>query len=76
MWKILTAQICEEIYYSLASHRLFPKEQEGCHKGTRGTGDLLYIDQHIHKQSKTRLKNVSMAWIDYKKPILWCCNAR
>ena len=28
MWKILTAQIREEIYYSLTSHSLFPDEQK------------------------------------------------
>ena len=56
MWKILTAQI----YDSLISRKLFPEEQKGCHKGTRGMGDLLYIDQHTLKESKTRRKNVAM----------------
>ena len=45
--KILTAQIKVEIYYSLVCHGLFLEEQKECHNGTRGTGDLLYIDQHI-----------------------------
>ena len=67
MWKILTAQIREKIYYSLTSHRLFPKEQKGCRKGSRGTAELLYIDQHILNESKTRRTNLAMAWIDYKK---------
>ena len=44
MWKILTAQIREEIYHSLTSHGLFPDEQKGCCKGSRGTAKLLYID--------------------------------
>ena len=30
MWKILTAQIREKIYYSLTSRGLFPDEQKGC----------------------------------------------
>ena len=30
MWKILRAQIREEIYYSLTSRSLFPDEQKGC----------------------------------------------
>ena len=67
MWKILTAQIREEIYYSLTSHRLFPEEQKGCRRGSRGTGELLYIDQHILNESKIRRKNLAMAWIDNKK---------
>ena len=67
MWKILTAQIREEIYYSQTSRGLFPDEQKGCGKGSRGTAELLYIDQHILNESKTRRKNLAMAWIDCKK---------
>ena len=67
MWKIFTAQMWEEIYYSLTSRRLFPEEQKGCRKGSRSTAELLYIDQQILNESKTRRKNLAMAWIDYKK---------
>ena len=80
MWKILTAQIREEIYYSLTSHGLFPDEQRGCCKGSRSTAELLYIDQHILDESKTRRKNLAMAWINYKKayyivPHSWIINS-
>ena len=51
MWKILTAEIKEDIYYTL-----FLKEQKGCHKVTRGTGDLLYIDQHMLKKKIRTLR--------------------
>ena len=67
MWKILTAQIREKINYSLIRRRLFPNEQKGCLKGSRGTAELLYIDKHILNESKKRRKNLAMAWIDYKK---------
>ena len=67
MWKILTAQIREKIYYSLTSRGLFPDDQKGCYKGSRGTAELLYVDQHILNESKTRRKNIAMACIDYKK---------
>ena len=67
IWKILTAQIKGEIYYSLISRGLLPEEQKGCHKGTGGTRELQYIDPHIFKENKTRQKNAAMAWIDYKK---------
>ena len=67
MWKILTTQIREKIYYSLTSRGLFSDEQKGCRKGSRGTAELLYIYQHILNESKTRRKNLAMAWIDYKK---------
>ena len=80
MWKILTAQIREEIYHSLTSRGLFPNEQKGCCKGSRGTTELLYIDKHILDESKTRRKNLAMAWIDYKKaydmvPHSWIINS-
>ena len=57
----------ENIYYSLTSRGLFPDEQKGCRKGSRGTGELFYIDQRTLNESKTRRKNLAMAWIDNKK---------
>ena len=67
MWKILTAQIREEIYYSLTRCGLFPEEQKGCHKGSKSTAELLYINQHILNEGKTRWKNLAIVWIDDKK---------
>ena len=67
MWKILTAQIRGKIYYSLTSRGLFPDDQKGYRKGSRDKVELLYIDQHILNESKTRQKNLAMAWIDRKK---------
>ena len=67
MRKIRIAQIREKIYYSLTSHGMFPDEQKGCRKGSRRTLELLYIDQHILNESKTRRKNLVMSWIGYKK---------
>ena len=77
--KILTVRIREEISYSLTSRGLFPEEEKGCRKGSRGTADLLYIDQHILNESKTKRKNLAMALIDYKKdydmvPQSWMIN--
>ena len=66
IWK-LTAQIREGIYDSLISCGLFPEEQKGCCKWTRGTGELLYIDQHVLMDSKMRWKNLAIGWIDYIK---------
>ena len=79
MWKILTAQIREAFYNSLTSHGLFPEEQKRCRKRSRGTADLLYINQHILNKSKTRRKNLAIAWIDDKKandmhPQSWIIN--
>ena len=79
MRKILTEQVREEIYFSLTSHGLFPEEPKGCHKGSRSTGELLYINQHILNDIKTRQKNLAIAWIDFKKayemvPQSWIIN--
>ena len=79
MWKQQTVQIREEIYLSLTNHGLFPDEQKGCCKGSRGTWELFYIDHQILNESKTRRKNLAMAWIDYKKahdmvPQSWIIN--
>ena len=49
MSKIITAQIREEIYYSLTSSGLFPDEQKGYCKGSKGTAELLYIDHIAHR---------------------------
>ena len=64
MWEMLIAQIREEMNSSLINRGLFSEERKGCHKVTRGTVDLLYIDQLILKESKMTRKNVVMA---YKK---------
>ena len=56
----------EEIFFLLTSRGLFPEEQKGCRKGSRGTVELLDLDQHILSESKTRRKILAMAWIDNK----------
>ena len=59
MWKILTAQITEEIHFSLTGRGVFPEDQKEYCKGSRGSVELLYIDQHIFNESKTRRKKSS-----------------
>ena len=76
MWKLLTGVIAAQIYLYIDQEKLFPEEQKGCRKGSRGTNDLLYIDRAVIKEVKSRNKNLAMAWIDYKKaydmvPHLW-----
>ena len=50
-------QIREAIFFSLISLGMLPEEQKGCSKGTRGTGELQYIDQHVFKVNKRRQKS-------------------
>ena len=35
-------------------NKLLPEEQKGCRKVSRGTNDLLYIDQRMMKEAKQR----------------------
>ena len=55
MWNIVTAQIKAEIYCLLISRK------KRCHKGTRGMGELLFIEQHILNESETRRKKKNLA---------------
>ena len=66
MWKIEIIHSKEEIYYSFEWYGQYPGEQTGCRKETKGTDDVVYIDQHIFKEAKTRREDVAMSWIDYK----------
>ena len=75
MWKILTAQIREEIYYSLISRGWFPDEQKGCRKGPRGTAELLYIDQHILNESKKQTEK-SRNGLDRLQKGVWYGSAK
>ena len=75
-WKLLTGVIPDQIYAHLDQEKLLPEEQKGCRKGSRGTNDLLYIDQAVIKEVKSGDKNLAMVCIDYKKaydmvPHLW-----
>ena len=63
----MTGVIADQIYAHLDEENLLPEEQKGYRKGSRGTNNLLYIDQAVIKEVKSRNKNLAMAWIDYKK---------
>ena len=67
VWKLLAGVIAEKIYGFLDTTLLLPQEQKGCKRKSRGTNDLLFIDQLIMREIKMRKQNLSMVWIDYKK---------
>ena len=46
---------------------MLPEKQKGCRKRSGETNDLLYIDRAVIREVKSRKKNLTMAWIDYKK---------
>ena len=67
MWKLLTGIIAKETYLHLQSNGLFPEEQKGCRKESRGTKDQLMIDKMALKNCRRRMTNLCLSWIDYKK---------
>ena len=67
MWKLLTGIISEDMYCFMENENLFPEEQKGCRKRSRGTKDQLLIDKTILKDCKKRKTNLTMAWVDYRK---------
>ena len=63
----MSGVIADQIYGHLDHQKLLPEEQKGCRKRSRRTNDLLYIDRAVTREVKSREKNLTMAWIDYKK---------
>ena len=67
MWKLFSGVLSEKIYDHLEAEQLFPEEQKGCRKGSRGTKEYLLVDKMVMRNCKRRKTNLAMAWIDYKK---------
>ena len=59
--------LTERTYTFIESNDLFPIEQKGCKRGSYGCKDQLLINRMIIENCKTRHRNLSMAWIDYRK---------
>lgn len=66
-YKILTAVITTRLYNHLLENHLLPAEQKGCRRASRGCKDQLLISKMVIETAKKRKKNLSLAWIDYKK---------
>ena len=59
----------------MISHRIFAEFRKDAARKP-DTEELLYIEQHILNEGKTRLKNLAMEWMDNKKaydmvPLSW-----
>ena len=66
-YKILTSILTERTYNFLDCNNLLPNEQKGCKRGSYGCKDLLLVDKMIFENCKKKSRNLSTAWIDYKK---------
>ena len=67
VYKILTSILTERTYTFMEQNELFPLEQKGCKRGSYGCKDQLLINKMILENCRNRHKNLSTAWIDYKK---------
>ena len=67
----MTGAIVDQICPQLDQEKLLPEKQKRCRKGSRGTNDLLYIDMAVIKEVKSRNETLAMAWIDYRKLMIW-----
>lgn len=66
-YKLLTSVLSERTYTHLEEHDMFPIEQKGCKKGSYGCKDQLLINKMLLENAKSKHRNLSTAWIDYKK---------
>ena len=66
MYKVLTSILADRTYTFLSEHQLLPSEQKGCRRESYGCKDQRLVNKMILEDCRTRKKNLSTAWIDYK----------
>ena len=67
IYKIMTNMITKRMKEHMMINNLIPEEQKGCMPNTLGTIDQLLIDKMILEDAKKNKKDLSVAWIDYRK---------
>ena len=63
----MTGIISETVYMFLDENEMLPEEQNGSKRSSTGKERCLLVDKTILADCKQRHKNLTMAWIDYKK---------
>ena len=66
-YKVLTSILTERSYTHITKNDIIPEEQRGCARNSYGCKDQLLINKVIIEDCKKKKKNLSMAWIDYRK---------
>jgi hypothetical protein len=66
-YKLLTSIMSRHMQQYMDGENLIPKEQKGCHSGTKECKDQLLISKAILQECKHRKKILSMARIDYQE---------
>lgn len=67
VYKIFTSILAKYIGDHLRQNNLMAEEQSGCRMKTKGSKELLVVDYILTKQARKRLRNISVAWVDYRK---------
>ena len=67
IYKIQTSIITSRMNHHIATNNIIPQEQKGNSSNTFGTIDQLLVNKMIQEDAKKKKKNLSTAWIDYKK---------
>ena len=67
MYKILISVVTERTYNFLDANNILTSEQKGCKKGSYGCKDQLLINKILLENSRSCHRNLSTAWIDYRK---------
>jgi len=70
MYKTLTGIIVKRNSTHLEEQSLLPAEQKGCHPRSKSCKDQLMISKTIYEECRRRYKNLSIAWIDYRKHLI------
>ena len=63
----MTSIISDRSYKHILANDIFPEEQKGCTRNSYGCKDQLLINKAIIEDCKRKKKNLSVAWIDYRK---------
>ncbi|XP_044766265.1 uncharacterized protein LOC123322386 [Coccinella septempunctata] len=67
IYKIITSLLANKINTHLKHCNVMAWEQNGCRSKSRGSKELLVIDNELTKLARRRNKNIAIAWIDYQK---------
>ena len=67
MYKILSSIVTSRMSHHINTSKIIPNEQKGNASNTYGTIDQLIINKMVMDNVKLKQRNISTAWIDYKK---------
>ena len=67
MYKIISSIVTSRLTHHITANNLIPTEQKGNASNTFGTIDQLIINKMIMENAKLKKRNISTAWIDYRK---------